>query len=145
MIELKEMESGDLDECLNIDKERFIISPYSLKSFQICLNSPSEKVITLKKDGILIGYVMFSLVLDEGEIYRIAVTKDEEGKGYGKTLLDSAHSYLKSKGAATCFLEVRRSNIRAKNLYEKNGYLTYRVRKNYYENGEDAFCMKKGL
>jgi len=145
VIELKAMESGDLEGCLNIDKERFPISSYSIKFFRICLNSPSEKVITLKKDGILIGYIMFSLVLDEGEIYHLAVTETEEGQGYGNALLSEAHSYLKSKGVKYCFLEVRKSNTRAKNLYQKNGYLTYRIRKNYYGNNEDAYCMKKGL
>ena len=42
-------------------------------------------------------------------------------------------------------LEVRKSNISAQKLYEKNGFKKISVRKNYYDNIEDAFIYLKAL
>ena len=42
-------------------------------------------------------------------------------------------------------LEVRVSNERAQNLYRKYGFETISIRKNYYENAEDAYVMMKGI
>lgn len=139
------MSQKDINACQQIDQERFTISPYSIKAFQICLMSPTEKVLVLKEGEEIIGFIMVSLTGDEGEIYRLAVKKDYEGRGYGKLLLGAGHKYMSDKGVKTSFLEVRKNNIRALGLYQKDGYQLYRVRKNYYADLEDADCLKKGL
>ena len=43
------------------------------------------------------------------------------------------------------FLEVRVSNAPAISLYKKFGYEPYGIRARYYEDGEDALVMKRGL
>ena len=53
-------------------------------------------------------------------------------------LLDSAVKIMNSRGANEIFLEVRSSNCKAISLYEKYGFIKTGVRKNYYENKEDA-------
>ena len=50
--------------------------------------------------------------------------------------------YLSNLGAAYATLEVRRSNLRAQNLYKSLGFVELGVRKRYYEdNREDALIM----
>ena len=53
-------------------------------------------------------------------------------------------SINKLKGVKEVFLEVRRSNLPAINLYKSNGYQKISERKNYYGN-EDALIFKKDL
>ena len=45
----------------------------------------------------------------------------------------------------TVTLEVRESNLKAINLYTKNGYERVIVKPKYYSNGEDALYMVKRL
>jgi cellulose biosynthesis protein BcsQ len=52
---------------------------------------------------------------------------------------------LKNQGIEKIFLEVRKSNIPAKSLYEKIGYKEISVRKKYYSDGEDAVVMAKEI
>ncbi len=40
-------------------------------------------------------------------------------------------------------LEVRKSNEKALNLYKKQGFILEGIRKEYYENKEDALIMWK--
>ena len=42
-------------------------------------------------------------------------------------------------------LEVRNSNIPAQKLYEKHGFKQITIRKNYYDNSEDALIYEKEL
>jgi len=65
--------------------------------------------------------------------------------GYGKVLLEFIISYLINKKCDNITLEVRVTNNKAINLYKKFGFEIASVRNNYYENGEAAYMMIKGL
>ena len=49
---------------------------------------------------------------------------------------------MQGRGAASCTLEVRVSNLRAQGLYHKMGFRVEGRRRGYYlDNGEDALVM----
>lgn len=126
---------------------------------------PSDRIPTLKKEDLLpyveekgkemllvlkgdnpIGFLASSLSEEESEIDYLAITKEEEGKGYASSLLEEYLIRRKEEGQKTVFLEVRESNRNARKLYEKFGFEIYRRRKNYYLNPmEDAICYRKEL
>ncbi len=97
-----------------------------------------QQIIVYKDGNKVIGYCVFMTAADEGEILRIAVIPNARKRGIGRKLLDSAVKIMKSRGASEIFLEVRASNKDAISLYEKYGFIKTGVRKNYYENKEDA-------
>lgn len=97
-----------------------------------------KQVTVYKENGNLLGYCIFMTAADEGEILRIAVNPYSRGNGIGRKLLDRAVKIMASRGAREIFLEVRASNKDAIRLYEKYGFIKTGVRKNYYENKEDA-------
>ena len=47
----------------------------------------------------------------------------------------------REKGAVQMSLEVRESNIGARKLYEKYGFMQEAVRRNYYENPVENACI----
>ena len=97
------------------------------------------------EDG-LHGYVLFSHVCEDSEIIRIAVFPPFLRQGVAERLLEAAFETAKRRGAERMFLEVRASNVPARRLYEKSGFETYGVRKDYYKRErEDAVLMKKQL
>ena len=100
---------------------------------------------SIREEDTLIGYACGTSLFEESELLRIAVAPDFRKKGYGAVLLEALFQGAKKRGAEKMFLEVRENNAPARGLYEKNGFTQTRVRKRYYENGENAVEMVKSL
>lgn len=102
-----------------------------------------ERVVVIKDKEDIVGYCIFMLAADEGEILRIAVDNTQRKKGHGKRLLSFAINEMKKKGSASVFLEVRATNSAARALYHSIGFEEIGIRKNYYTNPkEDAILYK---
>ena len=78
------------------------------------------------------------------ELYDIVVSKENQGKGYSKILMDYMISLAKENNVETILLEVNSINNKAINLYQKYGFKEYSIRKNYYGDS-DAILMKLKL
>ena len=98
------------------------------------------KAYVYKEGEKIVSYLLVREEGEEVEIDEVATLPSEEGKGYATKLLEEYLSSLE-KGCKV-FLEVRSKNHRAILLYEKLGFQSYRVRKNYYDN-DDAYCYMK--
>jgi len=93
----------------------------------------------------VVGYIGLWCSFPEAHIVSIAVDPDYQGKGIGNKLLQQALAWLVNSGFKHVFLEVRVDNEVAINLYDKHGFEKVSVRKNYYQDGSDAFVMVKDL
>lgn len=92
-----------------------------------------------------VGFLLGSLLFENAEVYRIAVTPRLRGQGLGGRILDTFLREVKTAGAERVLLEVRVSNASGRALYESRGFGVARLRKNYYEGVEDALEMVKFL
>lgn len=100
----------------------------------------------LENENNPLGFAALSYHLDEGELDYMAIDKNYEGQGFGQILLAHIDYLFMHKKIKTIFLEVRKKNKRAINLYLKENYIQYKERKDYYLNPiDDAVCMKKEL
>ncbi len=125
----------DLDEIVRIEAASFD-DPWTEKDFRSFLEHPGVSFLVWDGGGVC-GYVLFSRICGEAEIYNIAVAPDERRRGIGRALIREA-----LKDAETAFLDVRVSNLPAVTLYTGLGFEKIGVRKNYYGGGEDAAVMK---
>ncbi|MFH7325711.1 ribosomal protein S18-alanine N-acetyltransferase [Desulfurivibrio sp. C05AmB] len=92
--------------------------------------------------GPVIAYVCGRLVLDEAEIFRLAVLAAHRRRGVGRHLLALALRELARRGARTCFLEVRAANRPVLALYEQSGFQALARRPGYYRDPlDDAVVM----
>ena len=143
---LRPMAESDIDRVYDI--ERAVNSfPWSLKQLLSSYHS-SDQCTVAWGDNTVIGYTIFSAVLDEATLLNIAVSPDYQGKGYGGKLLWHGLSVLNQHGIVTCYLEVRVSNTNALSLYRSAGFTQVGVREGYYPaiNGrEDALVMSRQL
>ncbi len=131
---------ADIKEIAQLEKEYFAdFWSESAINTQIELN----QVVVYKEKGIVLGYCIFMTAADEGEILRICVNKENRKSGIGRKLLEYSIDIMRKRGACEIFLEVRASNREAISLYEKMEFVKIGVRKNYYENNEDAILYKK--
>ena len=95
-------------------------------------------------DGKVVAYIIGRVIPPEGEIYRIATLPEYRKRGIAYRLLDFAAKTERGKGLECLFLEVRESNIPARNLYHAYGFREMGVRKNYYSSPtENAIVMVK--
>lgn len=124
-------------------------SPWSSGQFiSACRESSRERALLLEDGGNLVGFVVYSLVLDEACIHNIAVHPDRRRQGLGAALLGCALSAAQSAGASRCYLELRASNRPAHELYTRLGFQLDGRRRDYYpldQGREDALLMSRQL
>lgn len=78
------------------------------------------------------GYLIANAIADETELLRIAVKQEMRGKGIAGKLIETYFKDVEEK-CSRGLLEVRKSNLPARALYEKKGYNQLCERKNYYK------------
>lgn len=98
----------------------------------------------LDNTGSTVGFYIAQLILEQLELFNICVTPAEQGKGYGRILLQHFLREGAARGATEAFLEVRSSNLSAISLYQRYGFTQTGLRKGYYVSSagkEDALLM----
>lgn len=145
-MEIREMELGDIDRILEIESECFS-TPWSRRSFEMEIKENLlAKYIVAEYDGKVVGYAGIWMIIDEGHITNIAVSKDFRGLGIGKFLMIALVDYCKKSKIRNMTLEVRESNKIAQNLYKKMGFEDCGIRPDYYtDNHENAVIMWKTI
>lgn len=139
------MQEKDIKGVAAVEAESFPF-PWPESIFTDELTNPLAIYLVLEYQDEVIGYAGFWLVLGEAQVTNIALLQNFRGKGLGRMLVQSLIDKAKNDGAETIFLEVRRSNILAQELYKKLGFVMLGVREGYYQDsGEDAFTMQKDL
>lgn len=137
--DINEMQDSDLIDVTSIERESYDF-PWNESIFRDCLLS-GYKCFALKKQGIVIGYAILSIVIDEAHVLNICIGKKYQNLGFGDKLLDYLVGESQQAGVKKIFLEVRPSNKKAIALYRKKGFEQIAKRSSYYRhsNGrEDA-------
>lgn len=138
---ISRMQPDDVLEVAALERQIFSL-PWSEKGFLDSLNSPDTLYLTVRKDRRLIGYCGFLQSLDEADITNVAVSEEFRGRGVGYQMLKTLMDEGRQRGVKRYTLEVRISNASALRLYEKLGFSSVGVRKNFYElPKEDAVIM----
>lgn len=97
----------------------------------------------------LLGYFVAMKGVDEVHLLNITVAPVHQGQGWARVMLDALTLWARGQGAQWLWLEVRISNYRAQQIYERYGYRRVGQRKNYYPavqgRREDAIVMSLKL
>jgi [ribosomal protein S18]-alanine N-acetyltransferase len=102
----------------------------------------------LEDDGVLLGYFVAMVGVDELHLLNITVAPPFQGQGHGQQLLGAVQAVGRQQGLAQLLLEVRRSNPRAQALYRRCGFVDVGLRRGYYpaaQGREDAIVMSLAL
>ena len=117
-------------------------SAWSEQSILSELEKPDSYCTVAVKDGVIVGYLAFEQIADEGGIIEVAVRPDCRRQGIAKRLIESASD--SSEGLSEVFLVVRESNMPAVALYEGLGFERIALRRDYYDAPkENAIIMRK--
>ena len=140
------MREDDLDSVIAIEESVYPF-PWTRGIFDDCLKV-GYLCRLLELNGKIVAYAVMSVAVGEAHLLTIVVPKDEQGKGYGKKMLNEMIQHAVNDKASTMYLEVRTSNKTAIQLYHERGFNELGIRNNYYpaENGrEDALILALDL
>ncbi|HEX2546400.1 MAG TPA: ribosomal protein S18-alanine N-acetyltransferase [Ramlibacter sp.] len=140
------MTESRLEEVVAIERRAYG-HPWTRGNFSDSLRSGYQAQLLCAGDTI-IGYFVAMLGVDEVHLLNITVDPMYQGQGWGRVMLDALALWSRSQGAQWLWLEVRTSNARAQQVYQRYGYRRVGERKNYYpaDHGrEDAIVMSYRL
>jgi len=141
------------DEELGRDDSFFVVAvtitaeqpPCGVKKSNTVEPSPCVEAEEPSPCFLICGYAIMRQVGEDGELLKIVVEKTSRGNGLGDILMEAVLDHTEERGFKAVFLEVRVGNIAATRLYEKHGFKSVRIRKDYYnEPFEDAIVMVRG-
>jgi len=140
---IRRMRGTDLPRVMEIELASFTM-PWSEATFRGLLRRTDADIYVADMLGAVAGYAVFWAVTDQGELGNVAVAAEYRGRGLGRKLVEVVLERAAERGVREIFLEVRRSNEGAQNLYRTFGFFEVGKRKNYYlEPVEDALIMKR--
>jgi [ribosomal protein S18]-alanine N-acetyltransferase len=163
-VQIRRLAYPDLPEVIAIER-RVFVTPWSLAMFVlelskqtgICLaaiDPGAEATTPPPPAGVprpsldapiaeqpLIGYLICSRYDTVWHVMNVAVDLAHQRKGLASALLGELYGQA-GGDRARYTLEVRRSNLLAIRLYEREGFRAAGIRRRYYQdNGEDALVM----
>ena len=119
--------SGDLAALAALDGAIFE-PPYQLASGELIelMVTTGHFVVAELADGagpaLLLGYACADVLVDTGQIIRLAVHPDAQRQGIGRALLNQALAYCHGQGVQRVTINTQESNIASLRLYEQSGF-----------------------
>ena len=129
-VRLEPLTEGLLDGVLRIENSAYA-HPWTRGNFADSLKSGYQMQALMGGDT-LIGYFVAMEGVQEVHLLNITVAPSFQGQGYGVLMLDALTLWARSRHAECLWLEVRVSNARAMQVYQRYGYVRVGERKNYY-------------
>ncbi len=133
----------DIDSVIEVEKESYGEHHWSRESFFNELsNDLAFYFCALDESDNMLGYIGTWQIMEEAHITTVSVRPKYRRRKIGEALLHYAIENCYQNGIKYITLEVRVSNEKAINLYEKYGMKSLGTRKSYYQdNNEDALIM----
>lgn len=142
---IRTLYQADIPQVLAIEKAVHI-APWNEETFRVCFKQGYLGWLITAENKKIIGYVIAAMGKEECHVLNLAVDHPHQRQKYGQQLLNYALQQAKSKGLHIVYLEVRRSNIKAIQLYKKMQFQLIGERKDYYPTVtgfEDALIYAK--
>jgi ribosomal-protein-alanine N-acetyltransferase len=144
---LEPLNEALLDDVLRVE-QRAYSHPWTRGNFVDSLKA-GYQVMTLVGGDTVLGYFVAMEGVEEVHLLNITVAPEFQGQGWAVLMLDALSVWSRGRGAHWLWLEVRVSNSRALQVYERYGYRRVGERKNYYPghsgHREDAVVMSLKL
>lgn len=146
-VRLEPLTEALLDDVLRVEKSAYS-HPWTRGNFVDSLKA-GYQVQALMGEDTLLGYFVAMKGVEEVHLLNITVAPAFQGQGWAVLMLDALSVWSRGQDAKWLWLEVRASNARAIQVYERFGYRRVGERKNYYPAGqgrrEDAVVMSMKL
>ena len=143
MFQISEASFSDSEYLDMFETQLFGNTPVSYKQILLNYDQNNYLIYVAKYNNQNIGYISALLVSDDLNILNLGIDERYRNRGFGYQLLNYLLIENKRELKSTnIFVELRKTNKLAFNLYLRLGFKVYNERKNYYSNpNEDAILM----
>ena len=124
-----------LDEVIELDRVSFS-RPWTPAMFLTAVRSSHEfhlYALRRRDQSALAGYLCYGLAADTLQIATIAIRADLRRQGLGATLIRFALDEGARAGAREAMLDVRVSNLAARRLYHRMGFVPVALHPRHYD------------
>lgn len=128
--EFEPMSALRLDDVMAVEHLAYA-HPWSHGNFADSLKAGYEAQLLVAGDALL-GYFVAMKGVDEVHLLNITVAPEHQRQGWARVMLDALAIWSRGQGAQWLWLEVRMSNWRAQQVYERYGFRRVGERKQYY-------------
>ena len=141
----RRMTDADLPEVLAIEKAGFP-QPWSAADFDYELHrNPCSRLYVMTDGGRLTAFADLWIMFEKAEVANIAVAPAARRRGIGRQMMARLEACARRAHCESMSLEVRVTNRPAQGLYDKCGFMTVSIRRDYYADHSDAYLMMKGI
>ncbi len=92
-------------------------------SIELAKENQDWKAVGIYDDSLLVGFALYGKWKDEVWLDRFLISKDYQGRGYGKNSLSMMITYLKNAyNPKNIYLSVFKENTKAIGLYQNFGF-----------------------
>lgn len=148
MRRLAPMTVAQLDRVLAVEQAAYEF-PWTRGNFIDSLHAGYLARVLLGERDALLGYYVAMAGPAEMHLLNITVAPAHQRRGHAWYMLDALVDTSRAQRATQLWLEVRQSNTRAREVYERYGFETVGLRRRYYpaQGGtrEDAVVMSLAL
>jgi ribosomal-protein-alanine N-acetyltransferase len=148
-VHIRRATTDDLETLYSIERECFTAEAFTKEQLEYLLENPKGISLIAQIDGEIAGFTVGMIynysIMRTGHVYTIDVVVKHRRKGIGLRLLSELEQRFVENGVGICYLEARRENVAALELYQKHGYTEVDVLKDFYSEGVDGVRLMKKL
>lgn len=145
LIEVRPMVFKDV-KYVHFIEENCFTQPWPFEAFLMELDDKFAVNLVGVLNGEVVSYINAKAICGDVSITNVATNEKYRNKGVATSVMSHFINYCKQINAQILSLEVRVSNINAIRFYNRHGFITQGVRKNFYQQPtEDAMIMLLSL
>ncbi|MGV8026158.1 MAG: ribosomal protein S18-alanine N-acetyltransferase [Anaerolineaceae bacterium] len=137
-------EEKNLRQILEIENSSFNeFDAYTLEDFKRWYSYDPDLCVVAEIEGRIVGCMISRIVDDRLDLASLAIHPAYRRRGIGSMLLTYTIAQMTKQGINHIELEVRKTNAAAIAFWEKLGFVPFGSLPNFYEDGADAYRMRK--
>ena len=138
---------NDLETLYQIETECFTIEAFDKQHIAYLLENPNAVSLVAQINNAIAGFIIGLIHRHDekitGRVYTLDVAVKYRRKGVGLKLLDEIERNFVKREVEICYLEARKDNVAALELYRKHGYVEVEELKGYYKGAHGVRLKKK--
>jgi ribosomal protein S18 acetylase RimI-like enzyme len=144
-LHIRPASAADAAVLSDLESAVFATDRLSPRSFRRLAEAPGAIMLVAEDDRSVAGYciVLTRSGSDVARLYSLAAAPGR--RGVGRLLLAGAETAAGARGLRRMRLEVRDDNARARDLYERAGYVRFAQVQDYYADGAAAIRYQRWL
>jgi len=138
--------SADIPAMMALEREAATAAHWSRAQYDAIFRTALPRRLCLVSESSqslpeLQAFLVAREIAREWELENVVVSAGSQRRGLGLQLLLALLDAARARAAEAVFLEVRESNLAARRLYEKAGFIHKGVRGGYYRNPEENAAL----